>query len=262
VVQENPLRKVAVDLQLQLQVAKVRVSSSNRILSNSNFILENLLKSKGNVSCPSNCTFKIMIPAGSKGSQSQQVKQVLVPARVQPSRPNRASRMADIMANIEEDDDSRAVVSRRRKRQIVESDPEDVFSVPEEIECNPMAPPVTKKRRQLDVEKPPCTTPLLPLQPTAPTQVPPNFQPKPKRCPVPTSQFHLQPTSESRQTRFRPQPKESRPQDKTVATSKLSNPSEIPDEDDPMQEDHKNERKPRWGSNDQDGYLSGWFYSS
>jgi hypothetical protein len=192
---------------------------------------------------------------GSEVSQPRQVKQVLVPARVQPSRTNRGGRMADIMANIEEDDDSRAVVPRRKKRQIVKSDPEDAFDVPKEIECNPMAP-VTKKRRQLDVEKPPCTLPpLLPLQPTAPTQVPPSSQPNPKRCPVPTSQLHLQSASECRQPQFHPQPKKSQPQDKTVATSKPLNLSRIPDEDDPMQDDDKNERG---STNDQDGSLSGW----
>ena len=150
--------------------------------------------------------------------------------------------MANIMVNIEEDNDSRAIVSQWKKWQIVESEPEDLFSVPKEIECNPMAP-VTKKHRQLDVEKPPCTIPpLLPLQLTAPTQVPPNFQPNPKHCPVPTSQCHPKSMSESQQPQFCLQPKKSRPQDKIVATSKLSNPPGIPDEDDPMQEDHKNER--------------------
>ena len=141
----------------------------------------------------------------------------------------------------------------KKKQQIVKSDPEDMFGVSKEIECNPMAP-VTKKCRQLDVEKPPCTIPsLLPLQPTAPTQVPPNFQPNPKHCPVPTSQCHLQSTSESQQPQFHPQPKESWPQDETVATSKPSNLPGILDEDDSMQEDHKKERKlPQWGSNDQD----------
>ena len=84
--------------------------------------------------------------------------------------------MANIIANIEEDNDSRAIVSRQKKQHIVKSDPEEMFSVPKEIECNPMAP-VTEKHRQLDVEKLPCTIPpLLPLQLTAPTQVPPNFQ--------------------------------------------------------------------------------------
>jgi hypothetical protein len=144
--------------------------------------------------------------------------------------------------NIEEDDDSRAIVPRQKKRQIVKSDPEDAFDVPKEIECNPMAP-VTKKHRQLDVKKPPCTLPpLLPLQPTAPTQVPPSSQPNPKRCPVPTSQLHLQSASECRQPQFHPQPKKFQPQDKTVATSKPLNLSRIPDEDDPMQDDDKNER--------------------
>ena len=70
----------------------------------------------------------------------RQAKEVMAPARVQPSRINRSNRMADILANIEDDDDSRAAVPRRRKRQIIESDPEDTFKVPDEIERNPMAP--------------------------------------------------------------------------------------------------------------------------
>ena len=42
--------------------------------------------------------------------------------------------------------------------------------------------------------------------------------------------------------------------------SKPFNPPGIPCKDDPMQEDHKNERKlSQWVSHDQDGYLSGWF---
>jgi hypothetical protein len=157
--------------------------------------------------------------------------------------------MADIMASIEEDDDSRAFVPRRKKRQIIDSDPEDAFNVPEEITCNPMAP-AAKKPRRLDVEKSPCSVPpLLPLQPTAPTQVPPNFRPNP----VPKARFHLQSTSESRpQPQFRPQQQESRPQS---ATSK---PSRIPDEDDPMQEDHENEEKSPQRGRDHEG-PSGWF---
>ena len=109
----------------------------------------------------------------------------MAPARVQPSQNNRSNRMADILANIEDNDDSRTAAPQQRKRQIVESDPEDTFKVPDEIEHNPMAPmaPAKKKRRQLNVEnpQPPCSIPsLLPLQTTSPAQIPPNFLGKPK----------------------------------------------------------------------------------
>ena len=114
----------------------------------------------------------------------RQSKEVMAPARVQPSRINRSNRMADILANIEDDDDSRTAVPRRRKRQIVESDPEDTIEVPDEIELNPMAPiaPKKKKRRQLiENPQPPHGIPsLLSLHTTSPAQIPPNFREKPK----------------------------------------------------------------------------------
>ena len=67
------------------------------------------LKGSYNVSGPSHAT-KIMIPPLSDALQPCQVKHV--PAHVQPSRSNRGNRMAGIMANIAEDNDSRAVVSQ------------------------------------------------------------------------------------------------------------------------------------------------------
>lgn len=148
-----------------------------------NFFSENLPKegsSNRNVSRASKVTNTPTV-----APKPRQAKEVMAPARVQPSRINRSNRMADILANIEDDDDSRAAVPRRRKRQIIESDPEDTFKVPDEIERNPMAPmaPVKKKSRRLNVEnpQPPRGIPsLLPLQTTSPAQVPPNFRGKPK----------------------------------------------------------------------------------
>jgi hypothetical protein len=106
-------------------------------LSNFDFILENLLELKcsyDNVTHLSHCTFRTTIAvSGSKVSQSQQVKQqvkqVLVPALVQPSRTNRGSRMADIMENIEEDDDSRAIVSWHKKNNKLSNQIQKMCSV-------------------------------------------------------------------------------------------------------------------------------------
>lgn len=176
----------------------------------SNFFLENSLKQVGSNRNVSQ-SFKATIPPPGV-SQPRQGKEALAPARVQPSRINKSNRMADIMANLEDDDDSRSAVPHRKKRQIIETDPEDNFSVPDEIEHNPMAP-AKKKRRQLKitVENPPCVIPsLLPLKPTSPAQVPPNFQGK-------------RPKSH----------KETLPQHQSHPPAQYL-PSGIPDEDDPM----------------------------
>ena len=161
--------------------------------------------------------------------------------------------MAGIMANIAEDDDSRAVVSQQRKRQILESDPENFSGVPKEIKCNPMALAM-KKCKKSDIEKLLCSIPpLLPLQPTAPTQVPPNVQPTKPR-PVPRFRDHPAPQSTS----------ESQPQS-LLATSNPSNPSGIPDEDDPMQEGHheseNEEGFSQQGSDYKDQNSSGGFFT-
>lgn len=168
-----------------------------------------------------------------------------VPSRVQPSRINRSNRMADIMANIEDDDDSRTAVPRRKKRSIIESDPDDMFTVPEEIESNAMAPaPVKKKRRQINVVNPKHNIPpLLPLQLASPAQIPPNFQPNPG--PKPHDALRSQYPSESRA-----QPQESSKQQSHLAvTFNPINPSGIRvDEDDPMDEGYE------------DRLMRGWFY--
>ena len=256
---ENPLvksRTAAVQLHV---VAKVSTSCSNQILSNSNLILENLAESKGsyhNVSRPSHG--KITIPPFDV-LQSRQVQQALAPApsRVQPSRTNRGTRMADIMASIEGDDDSRIIVPRRKKRPMVESDPEDVFDVPEEIKSNPMAP-ATKRHKRREDEPPRGIPPLLPLRPTPPTQVPPNFQPKPKPKPRPVSKFRFHPR----------QPEEfqdSQPQSLPAATFNLFNPSGIPDEDIPMQGHLASEKEGGFSQRDgnyKDRTPYGWFLLS
>lgn len=208
-------------------------------------MLENLLESEG--------SYHNVSRSSGSHAQSHQGKQVLAPARVQPSRINRSNRLAGIMANIESDDDCRMAVpkTRRKKRQVVESDPEDSFCVPEDIECNPMAPmPVKKKRRQItNVETSLCTgsiPPVLPLQPTPPAQVPPHFQPSLNRRQA--SSFQLPPQVQST-SELRPQSQESRRQSHPTATSNLTNPSGIPDDDDPMQEEDY-----------QDRITRGWFY--
>jgi hypothetical protein len=175
--------------------------------------------------------------------QSCHVEQVLPLARrVQPSRVNRSNRMAEIMVNIEDNDDSRTAVpqARRKKRQIIESDSEDALDVPEEIGRNPMAP-VKKKRKQLNVEDPPRTSipHLLPLQTTSPAQVPPKFRANPKPRHASRSQFHPQSQSQ-----------DPRGQSHCTTTYNPTNLSGIPDVDDPMQDDH------------QEQIADGWFYFS
>jgi hypothetical protein len=61
------------------------------------------------------------------------------PGHVQPLCTNRASKMAEAIAIIEEDDDGTTRVPGRRKQQ-AETEPEQFSTVPEGVECNPMAP--------------------------------------------------------------------------------------------------------------------------
>jgi hypothetical protein len=185
----------------------------------------NFLSGKG--AHPSHAV-KITIPPSNR-SQTLQAKQMPA-ARVQPVRAHRSNRLADIMANIEDDDESRTAVPRRKKRPIIESDPDDAFNVPEEIENNPMAP-AAKKRKQVNVP------PRLPLQPTSPAQVPPKFQTKSKGRPIPRSQFLPQPQSTME---LPPQPQESQPQ--YLPTANMSGPygQKVRDEDDPMLDDYEN----------------------
>ena len=84
--------------------------------------------------------------------------------------------MAEVLASIEEDDDGTTRVPGRRKRR-VEDDPEQFSTVPEGVECNPMAPTKKRKKDQVQTSRAP---PLLPLQPAHPAQIPPRPDPQPQ----------------------------------------------------------------------------------
>jgi hypothetical protein len=81
--------------------------------------------------------------------------------------------MAEAIAIIEEDDDGTTRVPGRRKRR-AETEPEQFSTVPEGVECNPMA---LTKRHKKDQAQPSRAPPLL-LQPTRPVQIPPQPQPR------------------------------------------------------------------------------------
>jgi hypothetical protein len=121
---------------------------------------------------------KIIIPSASTlhVKAKQAPAPVAIPSRVQPGRANKAGRMTTILASIEEDDDSMTAVPSRRKRPIIESDPEDMFDVPEDVEQNPMAP--VKKKRKQQAEHPSNIPPALSLQLPPPNQLPPKLPSK------------------------------------------------------------------------------------
>jgi len=80
------------------------------------------------------------VPVGAESSappSQAHVPQLLQQSRVQPSRTTKASKMAEVLASIEEDDDGTTRVPGRRKRR-VEDGPEELSTVPEGVECNPM----------------------------------------------------------------------------------------------------------------------------
>jgi hypothetical protein len=118
---------------------------------------------------------KITIPSASTlhVKAKQALAPVAIPSRVQPGHANKAGRMTAILASIEEDDDSTTAVPRRRKRPTIESDPEDMFDVPKDVEQNPMAP--VKKKRKQQAEHPPNIPPALSLQLPPLNQVPPKL---------------------------------------------------------------------------------------
>jgi hypothetical protein len=132
------------------------------------------------VSGPSG-VFRITVPPKALPQPHQlEHKQPLGPARVQPSRINKGNRMADIMANLEEDDDW-TNIAPRRKRRVVESDTEDMFNIPNKVEPNPMAPAKKKRCKNLEAGNPVHPTPpILPLQPPLPAQDPPTLRSNPK----------------------------------------------------------------------------------
>ena len=90
--------------------------------------------------------------------------------------------MPGIIASIEEDDDGTTAMktTRHKRRLVVESDPEDLFDVPDGMGPNPLAPsPVKKKqRRQLPLvaKQNDLRVPPLSLQPPMPAQNPPRIQ--------------------------------------------------------------------------------------
>lgn len=145
--------------------------------------------------------------------------------------------MADIMANIEDDDDSRTAVPRRKKRPIVESDPEDMADVPEEVVRNPMAP-VKKKRRPRNDEEPQCSVPTpIPLQPTSPAQVPPIIVFRHQKTkPHHTSRSQFRPQLQST---LEPQ---SWPQKSPNQAHPTNNQFGTAVEDDPMQDENYHDR--------------------
>jgi hypothetical protein len=81
--------------------------------------------------------------------------------------------MVKILAGIDDDDDATTAVPGQRKRRM-EDDPEQLSTVPEGVENNPMAP--TKRRKKDQIQAPP----LLPLKPVHPAQIPPRHVPQPR----------------------------------------------------------------------------------
>ncbi len=151
--------------------------------------------------------------------------------------------MADIMANISKDDESAIPARRRRKRQLVESDPEDMFNVPHGIKRNPMAPP-PKKSKPLEENLTRSIPSVLPLQPALPAQVPPKFAQNTQAWPLSESPPMLNPrsTSESQPPPQRPSLLGAKSASQHECRSQMQppNPSkpEIPDEDGSIREDN------------------------
>jgi len=124
---------------------------------------------------------KITIRPSSGTGQAQQLSLSTTvnqpPSRVQPSRTNKANKMAKILDEMDVDDDATTCLPGRRKRRI-EDDPEQFSIVPDNVGRNPMAP---VKRRKQDPSVRPLDIPSqLPLQPVLPEQIPPSrsFQPQ------------------------------------------------------------------------------------
>jgi hypothetical protein len=114
--------------------------------------LENLFE-LNSVNAAPHPSAKITIPSASTlhVKAKQALAPVAIPSRVQPGHANKAGRMTAILASIEEDNDSTTAVPRRRKRPTIESDPEDMFYVPKDVEQNPMAPVKKKCKQQAEL---------------------------------------------------------------------------------------------------------------
>ena len=151
---------------------------------NSNVLLENLLHDHLEP-IPSSHGIKITIPPKRSDLDGQPAVPGPTNGRcLQPSRPNKAARMAEVLASLEEDDNGFRQVQRKR-RIILDSDDERdpvLSSVPEGVARNPMAPPAIKKRKTQ--AKPPQgpnpkpmignIPPQLPLQAALPERAPPD----------------------------------------------------------------------------------------
>ena len=121
------------------------------------------------ITIPLSHALRPTLPPPPSSSQSLNVPRQQQLSRVQPSRPNKASKMAKVLSSIEEDDDGTTEVPRRRKRRI-EDEPEHLSNIPEDVERNPMALVKRRKKNQIQPSQAP---PLLPLKPAHPVQIPP-----------------------------------------------------------------------------------------
>jgi hypothetical protein len=109
--------------------------------------------------------------AGPAQQPSSSAKANQAPSRVQPSRANKANKMAQILDEMEADDDATTSLPGRRKRRI-EDEPERFSTVPDDIGRNPMAP--VKRRKQNAPAEPLDVPSQLQLQPAHPAQIPPS----------------------------------------------------------------------------------------
>jgi len=95
------------------------------------------------------------------------------PSRVQPGRVKKGNNMASLLQRIESDDDAANNLGRKRKRRpVVDEQPEDMATVPNDSLNNPMAPLPSKKRKHPQGnEKLPTMIPMS-LQAPMPVQTP------------------------------------------------------------------------------------------
>lgn len=166
------------------QAKAVKGKFSMTFARNSNILVaENVTESND---APSR--LKIMIRPSSGGLKAAGPAQQLspsakvnpAPSRVQPSRANKANKMAKILDEMEVDDDATTSLPGRRKRRI-EDGPEQFSTTPDDVERNPMAP---VKRRKQDASVRPQDVPVqLPLQPALPEQIPPSRSSQPRTQP-------------------------------------------------------------------------------
>jgi hypothetical protein len=124
--------------------------------------LENLFE-LNSVNAAPHPSAKITIPSASTlhVKAKQALAPVAIPSCVQPDHANKVGRMTTILASIEEDDDSMIAVPSRQKCAIFESDPEDMFDVPKDVEQDPMA--LVKKKCKQQAKHLPNIPPALSL---------------------------------------------------------------------------------------------------